>query len=229
MHEAKFCIELGRRPGTSFAAMTMRARATAGVVLVAALGGCSLFAPPEASHPGTVVERPRTPLPPAPATTGSAAVATAAAPPAPSAPPATELAQPSAPLPAVSTRHYQLGPATSALVGQAHAAGARGDYLTAMSTLERAAHIEPRNPLVWIEIAKVRLASGQPEQAESVARKAVALSEGDQRTLSEGWKQVALALKAQNKNPEAAAAEARANRPFVDVDGDQAKAPALDH
>ena len=75
---------------------------------------------------------------------------------------------------------------------------------------------EPRNPLVWIEMSKIRLASGEAVQAESVARKAVALSEGDQRTSNDAWKQVALALRAQNRNPEAAAAEARANRPYSD-------------
>ena len=198
-------------------------RVHAAVLLAAALAGCSLFSAPEPAGHGDLVAHahpppaPGTPAPAAPVTTTTAPAPVASVT-GPASVAAPEVGQPLPPGPPVSTRHYKLGPATSALVGQAQAASAKGDYLTAMSTLERAAHIEPRNPLVWIEISKVRLASAQPEQAESVARKAVALSEGDYRTSSEAWKQVALALKAQNRNPEAASAEARANRAFSEGD-----------
>ena len=186
------------------------------VVLVAAatIAGCSLFTEPESTERTAVVNRPQPPLAPvAPSSSQGAEPATTAARPTPlpEASPAPVPAQPP-----VSTRHYQLGPATNALVTQAHAATTKGDYFTAMSTLERAVRIEPRNPLVWIEMAKIRLASGEAVQAESVARKAVALSEGDQRTSNDAWKQVALALRAQGRNPEAAAAETRANRPYSD-------------
>lgn len=178
--------------------------------------GCSLLRPPEEPvSPAAAVHPAPTAVPAAPAPAGPRSEA--APPSAPVAKAPEPAPAPVAPSPPVSTRHYQLGPATGALVAQAQAAGGRADYLTAMSTLERAVRIEPRNPLVWIEMAKVRLAAGEAQQAESVARKAVALSEGDQRTSNEAWKQVALALKAQNRNPEAAAAEARASRPFVDA------------
>ena len=182
--------------------------------LATLLAGCSLFQPPESSQRPVVVARPAPAPAPAPPANGRGAETS----PAPVAPaPAPDLSPLPAPAPPpVSTRHYQLGPATNALVTQAHAATTKGDYLTAMSTLERAVRIEPRNPLVWIEMAKIRLASGDAVQAESVARKAVALSEGDQRTSNDAWKQVALALRAQNRNPEAAAAAARANRPYSD-------------
>ena len=179
------------------------------------LGGCSLFMEPEDSHGTDVVSRPATQSPqPAPSAAGRPTEISPA--PAPVAPTPGIAPTPIAPPPPASTRHYQLGPATNALVTQAHAASTKGDYLTAMSTLERAVRIEPRNPLVWIEMSKIRLASGEAVQAESVARKAVAFSEGDQRTSNDAWKQVALALRAQNRNPEAAAAEARASRPFTD-------------
>ena len=196
-----------------------RVRVTRAAMLVAmatfALGGCSLFVEPEGSRGPDVVTRPATQPPqPPPGSSGRPTEISPA--PAPAAPSPGMAPTPIAPPPPVSTRHYQLGPATNALVGQAHAASAKGDYLTAMSTLERAVRIEPRNPLVWIEMSKIRLASGEAVQAESVARKAVAFSEGDQRTSNDAWKQVALALRAQNRNPEAAAAEARASRPFTD-------------
>lgn len=190
-----------------------RVWATAACLLL--LGGCSLIAPPERTEPPDAIARLPAPPPPAPAAPARPRAPEVAVAPAPA--PLPDVAPtPPPPGPAVSTRHYQLGAASGALVAQAHAASAKSDYLTALSTLERAVRIEPRNPLVWIEIAKIRLASGEAAQAESTARKAVALSEGDQRTSAEAWRQVALALKAQNRNPEAAAAEARANRPYVD-------------
>lgn len=189
-----------------------RARALAACTVIALLGGCSLFAPPERVEPPEPVPHLPPAQPAAPAPVRAPELPAASAAPAPAPQPAPVL-----PGPPVSTRHYQLGPATNALVTQAHGASMKGDNLTAMSTLERAVRIEPRNPLVWIEIAKVRLASGEAPQAESVARKAVALSEGDLRTSGEAWKQVAAALRAQGKNPEAAAADARANRPFLDA------------
>ena len=202
-HDRPLCGAAARRAG-SFALLLL-------------IGGCSLLRPPEDAVSPAVPARPAPPVAPAaPAPAGGQSATPSPAPAVPKAPEAAPA--PVAPSPPVSTRHYQLGAATGALVAQAQSAGAHGDYLTAMSTLERAVRIEPRNPLLWIEMAKVRLAAGEAQQAESVARKAVALSEGDQRTSNEAWKQVALALKAQNRNPEAAAAEARASRPFIDGD-----------
>ena len=193
------------------------ARRAAALTLLMLVGGCSLLRPPEDVVSPAVPVHPTPPA--APTVPAPAGTPHAGPPPTETTAKAPEPAPaPVAPSPPVSTRHYQLGAATGALVAQAQTAGGHGDYLTAMSTLERAVRIEPRNPLVWIEMAKVRLAAGEAQQAESVARKAVALSEGDQRTSNEAWKQVALALKAQNRNPEAAAAEARASRPFIDSD-----------
>lgn len=194
-------------------------RHVATLALLLAAGGCSLLREPEETPVAAPVSRPQPPQPPAVLPPPPEHTETAAAVPLPDASnkPTESLPAPVTSAPPVSTRHYSLGPATSALVAQAQQAGNHGDYLTSMSTLERAVRIEPRNPLVWIEMSKVRLAAGEAVQAESVARKAVALSEGDQRTSNDAWKQVALALKAQNRNAEAAAADARASRAYVDT------------
>ena len=53
-----------------------------------------------------------------------------------------------------------------ALVAQAHAQAAGGDYGQAAATLERALRIEPDNPLLWIELGRVRLGGNDPAQAE---------------------------------------------------------------
>ena len=110
-----------------------------------------------------------------------------------------------------ATRHYQLGSAASALVTQAHSRAAAGDYIAATATLERALRIEPENPLVWIELGRVQLAAGNPAQADSMGRKAVGLADGDPSTQAAGWRLVADSLRARNRNPEAAVADARAD------------------
>jgi len=110
-----------------------------------------------------------------------------------------------------ATRHYELGSAATALVAQAHSRIAAGDYLAATATLERALRIEPDNPLVWIELGRVQLAAGNPAQADSMGRKAVGLAEGDPSAQAAGWRLVADSLRVRNRNPEAAAADARAD------------------
>ena len=115
------------------------------------------------------------------------------------------------PPPPAATRHYQLGSAASALVAQAHSRAAASDYVAATATLERALRIEPGNPLVWIELGRAQLAAGNPAQADSMGRKAVGLAEGDPSAQAAGWRLVADSLRARNRNPEAAAADARAD------------------
>jgi predicted Zn-dependent protease len=153
------------------------------ILLTLALTGCkSLFEPP--ANPGA----------PASNASPSGAPGTAAPPPAP--PPATH--------------HYELGSAASALVAQAHSRVAAGDYVAATATLERALRIEPDDPLVWIELGRVQLAAGNPAQADSMGHKAVALASGDPTAQSTAWRLIADALRARNRNPEAATADAHA-------------------
>lgn len=82
-----------------------------------------------------------------------------------------------------------------------------GDLDGASSTLDRALRIEPGNPLLWIERSRLRLAENDPRQAESCARKALALASGDRRTQTQATHVLADALRAQQRNAEAHAVE----------------------
>lgn len=69
--------------------------------------------------------------------------------------------------------------ASTALLEQGRAQLAAHDYEQAASSLERAIRIEPGNPWLWLELAKVHLASGNLPQADSHARKALSLAGHD--------------------------------------------------
>jgi tetratricopeptide (TPR) repeat protein len=59
--------------------------------------------------------------------------------------------------------------AVLALVDQARAEAADHRLQSAIGTLERALRIEPRNPVLWQELARQHLAQGDYDQAESLA------------------------------------------------------------
>jgi hypothetical protein len=116
---------------------------------------------------------------------------------------------PAVPRPAPPPRDIRLSPATQSLVTQAHTLAGRGDLLGASSTLDRALRIEPNNPLLWIEMGRIRLEEGDAHQAETCARKAFALASGDQRALSGAGHLLADALRTQGRNQEASEVESR--------------------
>jgi Tfp pilus assembly protein PilF len=123
-------------------------------------------------------------------------------------------AQPPAAVPpgaARPAREFHLGAAASSLVGQAHKQSASGDYGLAAATIERAMRIEPDNPLLWIELGRVRLTAGDNRQAESMGRKALAMATGDPRAQSASWRLIADALRALGRNDEAVQADRHAN------------------
>lgn len=135
----------------------------------------------------------RPPNPPAgPATAETPAGAAPSAPPAP-------------------TRQFRLGSAASALVMQAHARAAAGDYAAATATLERALRIEPENPLTWIELGRIQLAAGNAAQADSMGHKALALASGDPNAQAAAWRLIAESLRVRGRNQEAVTASARAD------------------
>jgi tetratricopeptide (TPR) repeat protein len=161
-------------------------------VAAAVLGGCASQGPPvpqPAPPPGAP---PSGTAQPGAATPGPGAVA----------PPE----RPAAPPP----RQFHLGPAASALVTQAHQQAASGDYGQAAATLERALRIEPDNPLVWIELGRIRLAENNPAQADAMGRKALALATGDPSSQSSAWRLIADSLRARGNNGEAAEADRHA-------------------
>ena len=119
---------------------------------------------------------------------------------------------PTAPTPPPAVRENRLSPATGSLVTQARAQVARGDLPAASSTLDRALRIEPNNPLLWIELGKLRLVESDAHQAEICGRKALALASGDRRSQSQAGRLLADALRAQQRNQEAREVE---KQPFM--------------
>lgn len=125
-------------------------------------------------------------------------------------PPPERVEQPQ-PLPAPVMREPTLSAASRALVGQAQAQMASRNYAVAASSIERALRIEPDNPLLWIELGKVRQAEGNYVQAENMGRKAASMSVNSPRANSAAWSLIAESLRARGKNVEAQAAQARAD------------------
>ena len=156
------------------------------VLIGLAVSGCTLVGPSPASSPspaGGVAAGPN-------------------APPAQSAPPAEA--------PPAPPRQFRVGAAAATLVEQAHRQAAGGDYVAATATLERALRIEPDNPLLWVELGRVRLSENNPAQADAMGRKALALATGDPSAQALAWRLSAEALRASGRNPEAADAERHA-------------------
>jgi len=132
-------------------------------------------------------------------------------PPSPSSPPPSTQPLPYQPTPPQQqpARENHLSPATRSLVTQAHTQVARGDLPAASSTLDRALRIEPNNPLLWIELGRLRLAESDAHQAEICGRKALALASGDHGTQSQAGRLLADALRAQRRNQEAREVESQ--------------------
>jgi hypothetical protein len=151
----------------------------------ALLGGC-LASPQRPPSPENPTPNPQSPSAPSP----SPALPRAPAPP----------------------RENHLSPATRSLVAQARTLSSHGDFDAASSTLDRALRIEPSNPLLWIELGRLRLAESDAHQAEGCGRKALALASGDQSTQKQAGLLLADALRAQRRNQEAHEVE---SQPFM--------------
>jgi hypothetical protein len=104
-----------------------------------------------------------------------------------------------------------LSPASSALVNQAQSQRKKGDLPGAATSLDRALRIEPNNPLLWIEMGRLRMDQRNYPQAEAMGRRALSMAVGDSRTQSSAWQLIADALRARGKNPEAQEALDMAN------------------
>jgi len=107
-------------------------------------------------------------------------------------------------------RAFALGAAAQSLVGEAHAQEQSRNFGLAAETLERALSIEPRNPLVWIELGRENILAGTPAQAYGMGRKALYLASGDPHAQAAAWQLIAASLRAQGRNDEAYSAEEKA-------------------
>src|SRR5690348_8475508 len=77
--------------------------------------------------------------------------------------------------------------AIAALVDNARADAAAGRLPNAAAALERALRIEPRNPRLWQELARVRMKQGDYSQAESLAQRSNTWGGTDNRLRAENW------------------------------------------
>jgi Tfp pilus assembly protein PilF len=171
-------IRLPSQPLTCSVLMT--ALLLGGCAMRSGEGGPAIPAPPRGQAIGSV--RPAPPVPVQP-------------PPAPPEPPS-----------AAPPRQFHLGAASGALVTQAHAQARGGDFGQASATIERALRIEPENPLLWIELGRMRLGAGDAQQADAMGRKALSLGSGDPSAQSSAWRLIADSLQARGRNSQAAEA-----------------------
>ena len=104
--------------------------------------------------------------------------------------------------------------AIAGLMDSARAEAASGNLTGAAASLERALRIEPRNPRLWQELARVRLKQGQFAQAESVAARSNSWAADDRGLRADNWRLIAEARRARGdiEGAQAALEQAGASR-----------------
>ncbi len=78
--------------------------------------------------------------------------------------------------------------AVLALMNKAQSQVAAGQMDEAEANLERALRIEPRNPVLWHELARIRLKQGQYRQAENLAAKSNVLAGANGHLRAKNWR-----------------------------------------
>jgi len=114
------------------------------------------------------------------------------------------------PAPRVSREPVAQPPAVVALLDRAEQQANTGDLGAASVTLERAIRIDPRNAILWHHLATIRLAEGEPTEAEQLAAKSNSLAAGNQPLQARNWELIAQARHARGDAAGARAAEQRA-------------------
>lgn len=90
--------------------------------------------------------------------------------------------------PAPEARPVSDNNAVVALMDSARADIASGKLDAAVAPLERALRIEPRNPVLWQELARLRLQQGQYQQAEGLAARSNGWAGNDKVLRAENWR-----------------------------------------
>jgi predicted Zn-dependent protease len=101
-------------------------------------------------------------------------------------------------------------PAVLGLLEQARTDAADNKLPSAVATVERALRIEPRNPWLWQELARLHLAQGDPAQAESLAARSNTWAGNDRALRAANWRLIGAARSARGDADGAQAAETRA-------------------
>jgi len=115
-----------------------------------------------------------------------------------------------APAPASAARAESI--AVASLLDRARSDTEAGQLASAAASLERAIRIEPRNPRLWHELARLRLKQGDFAQAESVAARSNSWAGGDNALRAENWRLIARSREARGDAAGARAALDAAER-----------------
>jgi Tfp pilus assembly protein PilF len=129
-------------------------------------------------------------------------------------PPPAPQQTPEQPPVAPATPPREVNIAIAGLMDSARAEAAAGNLAGAAASLERALRIEPRNPRLWHELARVRLKQGQFAQAESVAARSSSWAGEDRALRAENWRLIAETRRARGdiEGAQAALEQAGASR-----------------
>ena len=103
-------------------------------------------------------------------------------------------------------------PAVARLMQTARADQAASRLGSAEASLERALRIEPRNPRLWQQLARIRLEQGQYDQAESLAARSNTWAGADNGLRADNWNLIAQARDARGDAEGARAARENAAR-----------------
>jgi len=103
-----------------------------------------------------------------------------------------------------------VNPAIIALLDNAHANEQAGRLPTAGAALERALRIEPRNPVLWQELAMLKLKKGDYVQAENCAARSNSWAGANKPLLAKNWHIISEARSLRGDNQGAKAALVRA-------------------
>ena len=102
--------------------------------------------------------------------------------------------------------------AVASLMDSARADTAAGRLANAAATLERALRIEPRNPRLWSELARVRFQQRDYAQAESTALRSESWAGKDNALRADNWRLIAAAREARGDSSGAQQAREAASR-----------------
>ena len=116
------------------------------------------------------------------------------------------------PSPTVLPPATQESTAVASLMDSARADTAAGRLSNAAATLERALRIEPRNPRLWSELARVRFQQRDYAQAESTALRSESWAGKDNLLRADNWRLIAAARDARGDSAGAQQAREAASR-----------------
>lgn len=140
--------------------MAQRTLRPAPLVLLALLAGCTLPPLPDEPREPVVIR----PAPPPPAQ------------PAPPAPPAPPLVIEPVPTPAPEPLWPEISATSAQLLSDSRRHQDAGNLAQAATSIERALRIDPRQPLLWLELGEIYLAEADYVQAEAMATRALNLA-----------------------------------------------------